>query len=191
MTTEMLVPDPSPRLVTAFAAAAKRMEGLAFVNPALEVEAVGFAPWEGHWLGVLVTPWFMNLILAPRDPALWQRLAQGTCRRYRFPAGDYDFIGAHDDAAGEYQMCSLFSPVLEFDDQAAARLVAQLARAALFDAGNAELREMPEGNLAPPSDPDSEYGEPRTTIEMNLGAPMSKRDFLRGRLATGDRGDRG
>ena len=167
------------------------MGGLAFVNPSLAVEAIGFAPWDGRWLGVLLTPWFMNLTLAPRDPARWARLQQGAHRRYRFPAGDYDFIGAHDDAAGEYQMCSLFSPVLEFDDQATARLVAQLARAALFDAGNAELREMPEGNLAPPSDPDSEHGEPRTTIEMNRGAPMSKRDFLRGRLATGDRGDRG
>ena len=28
-----------------------RMRGLAFVNPALRVEAVGFAPWQGSWLG--------------------------------------------------------------------------------------------------------------------------------------------
>ena len=69
MTTEMLLPDPSPRLVAAFAAAAKRMEGLDFVNLSLAVEAVDFAPWEGHWLGVLVTPWFMTLMLAPRDPS--------------------------------------------------------------------------------------------------------------------------
>ena len=40
--------------------------------------------------------------------------------------------------AGEYQLCSLFSPLLQFDDQETARLVAQLAREALFDAANAE-----------------------------------------------------
>jgi len=188
---DSLLPDPSPRLAAAFEAAAARMEGLSFVNPSLAVEAVGFAPWEGQWLGVLLTPWFMNLILAPRDPAHWAPLAQGARRRYRFPAGDYDFIGAHDDAAGEYQMCSLFSPVLEFADQATARLVAQLARAALFDAANAESRAMPVGNLSPPLGPDSEQGGPLANVEMNLDAPMSKRNFLRGRLAADDRGDRG
>jgi [NiFe] hydrogenase assembly HybE family chaperone len=191
MTTEMLLPDPSPRLVAAFEAVATRMEGLAFVNPSLAVEAVGFAPWEGHWLGVLVTPWCMNLMLAPRDPKHWRRLAQGECRRYRFPAGDYDFIGAHDDAAGEYQMCSLFSPAQEFDDQPTARLVAQLARAALFDAGNAESREMPAGNLAPSPDSDAGHGGPVAILATRLDAPMSKRDFLSGRLAADDRGDRG
>ena len=40
------------------------MQGLAIVNPALEVEAVGFAPWQDHWLGVMVTPWFMSEWLA-------------------------------------------------------------------------------------------------------------------------------
>ena len=191
MTTEMLLPDPSPRLVAAFAAAAKRMEGLDFVNPSLAVEAVDFAPWEGHWLGVLVTPWFMNLMLAPRDPSLWQTLAQGACRRYRFPAGDYDFIGAHDIAAGEYQMCSLFSPAQQFEDQATARLVARLARAALFDAANAEVRAMPVGDLTPASVPDCVPGRPIATLEARLGTPMSKRDFLRGRPAADDRDNRG
>ncbi len=58
--------DPSARLVAAFEAAAVRMRGLPIVNPALAVEAVGFAPWEGHWLGVMVTPWFINLTLLLR-----------------------------------------------------------------------------------------------------------------------------
>src|ERR1019366_1956717 len=102
-----LLPDPSPRLVNAFRAVATRMDGLSFVNPALAVEAVGFAPWQGHWLGVMLTPWFMNLTLAPRDLSVWHSLKQGGKRRYRFPAGDYDFIGAQDDPAGEYQLCSL------------------------------------------------------------------------------------
>ena len=39
-----LLPDPSARLAAVFQAVAERMRGLDFVNPALEVEAVGFAP---------------------------------------------------------------------------------------------------------------------------------------------------
>jgi [NiFe] hydrogenase assembly HybE family chaperone len=186
-----LLPDPSPRLVNAFRAVATRMDGLSFVNPALAVEAVGFAPWQGHWLGVMLTPWFMNLTLAPRDLSIWHSLKQGGKRRYRFPAGDYDFIGAQDDLAGEYQLCSLFSPVLEFEDQETARLVAQLAREALFDVENAEKPLMPVGNLSPQPAPDSTGPGPLENLETHLGAPQSKRDFLHARWAGDDRGDRG
>jgi [NiFe] hydrogenase assembly HybE family chaperone len=180
------LPDPSRRLAHAFRAAAARMEGLSFVNPALEVEPVGFAPWQGHWLGVMLTPWFMNLILAPGDPAVWRALPQGEKRRYRFPAGDFDFIGARDELAGDYQLCSLFSPVLQFEDQPTARMVAQLARDALFDAAHAEPNEMPVANLSPALDAHPASPGPLSS----LAAPQSKRDFLRGRLSGDDRADR-
>lgn len=159
-------PDPSARLTSAFSAIADRMQGLDFVNPALRVEAVGFAPWESHWLGVMVTPWFINLMLVPREAAGWVPLRQGETRRYRFPAGDYDFIGARDATIGDYQMCSLISPP-DFADHESARLVAQLAREALFDPANAE---QPAGATA------------STPLSQRVEAPMSKRDFLRGRI---------
>jgi [NiFe] hydrogenase assembly HybE family chaperone len=176
-------------LTAAFRAAAARMEGLAFVNPALEVEAVGFAPWQGHWLGVMVTPWFMNLTLAAADPAAWQPLVPGAKRRYRFPAGDYEFIGAHDAALGDYQVCSLFSPMERFEDHAAARLVAQLARDALFDPANAEVPAVPVANLSPAVAAEAPAG-PLAQLEATLDAPLSKREFLRGRFLPGDRDDR-
>jgi [NiFe] hydrogenase assembly HybE family chaperone len=184
------LPDPSPRLVNAFQAVAVRMAGLSFVNPALAVEAVGFAPWRGHWLGVMLTPWFMNLILAPREVPAWQSLKQGGKRCYAFPAGAYDFIGAHDELAGEYQLCSLFSPVLQFEDQDTARLVAQLAREALFDVANAETPAMPVASLSPPGPRAADPG-PLEKLKNSLDAPQSKRDFLHGRLTGEDRGHRG
>jgi [NiFe] hydrogenase assembly HybE family chaperone len=184
-------PDPSSRLVASFRLVHERMRGLAFVNPALDVEAVAFAPWQEHWLGVLVTPWFMNLILAPCDATVWTSLKSGEKRSYLFPAGAFDFIGAHDDVAGEYQMCSLFSPLLHFDDQETARLVAVLAREALFDAANAEEADMPVGNLSPARVPSSAEPGPIAQLEAQLTAPQSKRDFLRVRWTGVDRGNRG
>jgi [NiFe] hydrogenase assembly HybE family chaperone len=183
-----VVGNPSARLTDAFRTVAQRMAGLAFVNPALEVEAVAFAPWEGRWLGVMLTPWFMNLTLTPRDPAAWRPLLPGAKRRYRFPAGDYEFVGARDDAIGEYQVCSLFSPLLEFDDHQTARFVATLAREALFDPANAEVAEMPVANLSPPAR--AEPG-PLAQFSESLDAPLSKRDFLRGRILGRGRDDRG
>lgn len=136
------LPDPSPRLEAAFRATAARMAGLGFVNAALHVEAVDFAPWEGHWLGVMVTPWAMNLMLLPRDAAAWQPLRPGDKRHYDFPSGAYEFIGARDPALGEYQMCSLFSPVQQFADHDTARIAAKVARRALLDARTADYEPV-------------------------------------------------
>jgi len=176
------LPDPSLRLNTAFVEVARRMAGLGFLNPALRVEAVAFEPWQGHWLGVMVTPWFMNLVLLPRELEAWRPLAVGAKRKLRFPAGVYEFIGADDAMVGEHQTCSLYSPMLEFEDQAAARLVARLAREALFDAANAEAPEFPRADLSASapgaSTAPADSGHPAHTPAV----AVSKRDFLRGRL---------
>ena len=191
--TPLLLPDPSPRLTAAFRQIAARMQGLGFVNPALEVEAVGFAPWQGHWFGVMVTPWFMNLVLLPHDRSQWQPLPVGGKRKLHFPAGVYEFIGADDPLVGEHQTCSLFSPMLEFEDHAAARLVAQLAREALLDAAHAERPEYPQANLSPPAGvAAAPGGKPGAGggAEPGKDASLSKRDFLRGRFAGGGHADR-
>jgi [NiFe] hydrogenase assembly HybE family chaperone len=175
-----LLPDPSPCLTAAYRSIAQRMDGLNFVNPAIEVEAVGFAPWESHWLGVMVTPWCINLMLLPRDASAWTSLPQGEKLRYRFPAGDYDFISSRDETVGEYQMCSLISPVLEIPDHAAAREVATLARAALLDPANAPVPDVPRES------PDAPTPGPIARLEKQAHAPMSKREFLRGRFLRGE-----
>ncbi len=59
-------------------------------------------------------------MLLPRDPEAWRSIRAGEKQRYDFPAGRYDFIDAVDPIVGEYRMCSLFSPALEFEDHAAA-----------------------------------------------------------------------
>jgi [NiFe] hydrogenase assembly HybE family chaperone len=179
------LPDPSERLEAAFRAVyAEKMQGLAFVNPAVEVEAIGFAPWKHYWLGVMLTPWSMNLLLAPRDPSAWRALPPGEKRRYAFPAGTFDFISAHAGAIGEYLSCSLFSPLLEFADHATARQTAVLAREALFDSANAEVPELPAANLTPASAaadaPDP--APPLAQLEASLATPMSRRDLLHARL---------
>jgi len=184
------LPDPSARLTAAFEAAAARMRGLGFVNPALAVEAVAFAPWDGQWLGVMVTPWCMNLMLLPRDARAWHGLAVGDKQRYTFPAGEYEFIGANDVAIGPYQICSLFSPVLEFRDHETARLVASLARDALFDPANADLPTMPIDDLTPAEAAPAGDG-PLAQIKQTLEAPLSKRDLLRGRFIGTIHDDRG
>lgn len=165
-----LADDPASRLQRAFAHIhATRMQGLPFLNPALQVEALGFRRWEGRWLGVLITPWFMNLVLLPdpAQPQAWQRVRYGDSAGYRLPAGVFEFISAQEPQLGDYQSCSLFSPMFEFADQAGARATALAALDALFDDGTAAGVEGPGTPIAPPAEPERR-------------AP-SRRDFLRGR----------
>jgi len=165
-------PDPRPALEAAFARIhATRMAGLPFLNPALRIEAVGFRRWEGLWLGVLVTPWFMNLMLLPDDESAWPRLRCGDSVAYRLPAGVFEFIRAHEPPLGDYQSCSLFSPMADFADQAGARATAQAALSALFDAASSAGMEGPGTPLAGPA----------TEAPAAVAAAPSRRDFLRGR----------
>jgi [NiFe] hydrogenase assembly HybE family chaperone len=166
-----LRPHPGARLEQAFEAIAARMQGLGFVNPALRVQAVDFEVWEGHWLGVMVTPWSINLLLLPHDPSRWRAVRAGEKQRYDFPSGRYEFIDAIDPDIGQYRMCSLFSPALEFEDHAAAELVARQARRGLLDAA-----------LAEPADARSEASGDVGPLERQATRPMSKREFLRGRF---------
>ena len=195
--------NPSARLTATFEAAATRMAGLPLVNPAIRVEAVGFAPWDEHWLGVMVTPWCMNLVLAPRNAAAWLPLPPGAKRGYRFPAGDYEFVGAHDAIAGVYLACSLFSPMHEFADHETARAVATMARTALLDARLAPAAEAwaPGQSLSQSSEKAEDEARhditnareagPLAALQPGANAPVSKRDFLRGRFFGARRDDRG
>ncbi len=105
---------------------AERMRDLPIVNSRLAVEAVGFDQWEDHDLGVLITPWFMNLVLLPDSKRL-VGLAQGERIECRFPSGPCELTVYHDEELGSYLAAVLFRTVADFPDQDIARAVAEEA----------------------------------------------------------------
>jgi [NiFe] hydrogenase assembly HybE family chaperone len=110
-----------------------RMADLDFLNSRLHVEAIGFRDWNGARVGALVTPWSIVIMILPGTTAVAvPRLATGCSQAWSFPSGDYEFHGHDEPSLGHYQQCSLFSPVLEFESQDAAREAAQAALDALF-----------------------------------------------------------
>lgn len=126
--------DPSDVLVAVFRQIAEtRMQGLPICNPALAVEAIGFRRRnDGHWAGVLITPWGINLLCLPGGEPGWPILSPTEKHWWAFPSGDYEFTVAEESSLGIYHLCSLFSPALEFPDQAQARLTALAIVHALF-----------------------------------------------------------
>lgn len=132
------------RLESVFSAIQQqRMADMPLLNPALSVEALAFTPWREDWLGVLITPWFMNLMLLPQPGHVWREVAAGQTCVHAFPSGEYAFVAGHEPALGDYQSCSLFSPMFEFPDQANARATALAAISHLFAAKTAAQEPVP------------------------------------------------
>ncbi len=109
-----------------------RMQDLPFVNPALTVKAVGFRQVEGDWLGVMVTPWFLNLFLLSGGGRLWGDIPAGERRYLNLPCGTLQFIADDDPELGPYQYCPLIAPVTDIPDMATAFQAAKDALAAVF-----------------------------------------------------------
>ncbi len=175
-----LLADPSPALERRFAAIWRGpMAGLPMVNEQLTVQAVGFQPWGPHWLGVLVTPWFMNLVLMPRELQQWVPLAERESRFHAFAAGVFEFIGGFDEEIGAYQACSLFSPMFEFNSPEQAAATGLAALQALFDAGNRPV-DVPTALPDLPASPTPADATAPATGPAATRQPLSKRDFLFG-----------
>jgi [NiFe] hydrogenase assembly HybE family chaperone len=102
-----------------------RMQGVPLLNPALQVQALGFEPdplEAGIWLGLLITPWFMNLVRmnSQAHAGAVDYLPAGEKATRLFGNTRFEFIGVFEPSLGAFETCSLFSPMFEFADHSAA-----------------------------------------------------------------------
>ena len=109
-----------------------KMRDVPIVNKLLHVQAVGFLVHEGRPIGVLISPWFMNLVVLAGEGEDWSTLVPGTKEVIGFASGEYEFIHNVREMVGGYKACSLFSPMGEFRSQAQAVDVAPAGMVALF-----------------------------------------------------------
>jgi [NiFe] hydrogenase assembly HybE family chaperone len=145
-----LIREREQQLLDAYRAVAERMRTLPVYNPKLDVRVVGLHRAQEGLLGVVTTPWCMNITLLPLAGGAARM--EGTKRELAFPSGSYTFIAGQLAGVGPLETCSLFSPMDEFDDPAVAE---QVARHALE-----ELLKAPAAS--------------------NQATAMSRRNFLRG-----------
>lgn len=110
----------------------ERMADVPILNAALSVEAIDFQGWQGHWLGIVVTPWCMSVLLVPGSADNWVWTGENKRRFVKFPAGEFAFLGSEEAELGEFQSCSLFSPMGKFSNQVEAAMTARASMVALL-----------------------------------------------------------
>ncbi len=167
----------------------ENMQGIPILNPALAVEAVGFSPWGDYQLGILITPWFMNLLLIPNDTQTLADMSCGIKVSHQFPAGTRSFIVNELDDIGLYLSCALYSPMFSFDTQEDAVATASDYMAQLMDSNNRfelsedeqQIERFMRGEISEFKQPVSEPAEVES-LQERIQKPVSRRDLLRGAL---------
>ena len=158
--------SPADSLAAAYRhIATTRMADLPFYNHRLAVEAVGFQRFGDGWLGIVATPWFMNAVLAPLKAGAWNGIRDGIKVTRALPSGSYEFVAGNIEGIGTILNCSLFSPMFEFQEQAAVIEAAEAAMGALL---------APEEFSEPEAPPPSPLPLPAPPAEV------SRRHLLRG-----------
>lgn len=123
--------DLSVRLVALWQGVAPAMADLPIYNPRLDVRATHFIAYRGWRVGVVTTPWFMNVVALPDAPETLP--SQGSNVIVSLPAGDLEAISGQLEGFGPVATVSLFSPMENFDDAGIAGDVAEAALAHLFE----------------------------------------------------------
>ncbi|MGL5386723.1 MAG: hydrogenase-2 assembly chaperone [Serratia sp. (in: enterobacteria)] len=125
--------NPSALLETAFQAVADGgMQDLPFSQPHIPVRACGFQLFEQQWVGTLLTPWMLSLLVLPGPEQQWEPRAVGDKLALSLPCGSVRFIVGEVEGCGQYLACSLMSPLdRHLGAEQALALAQQSARMAL------------------------------------------------------------
>jgi [NiFe] hydrogenase assembly HybE family chaperone len=133
--------DAHPRvrtLVKRFRGVDATMRDLPLYNDKIAIEAIGFRSFGDNALvGVLLTPWFMNLVVLPVEPVPMDMAAVGKAALIELPAGKRSFVVGGDEVIGLFKAYSLHSPVLNFT---------------LPGQAHAEARRMLDFLMSPPAE---------------------------------------
>jgi [NiFe] hydrogenase assembly HybE family chaperone len=131
------------QLTRVFSARVGTMREIGIAHEDLQVSVIRLSAHQGHITGVLLTPWCMNLIRLAGDLPL-PDAAEGSTIVHAYPAGEIAFTVGHAPEIGRLDAASLFSPMFEFADQAAAVATAEAILDELFRQPEAARPERPD-----------------------------------------------
>ncbi|MBA2073832.1 hydrogenase-2 assembly chaperone [Aeromonas veronii] len=103
--------DPAPLLVAQYERIAREeMQALPFYHATMPIvaECVLF---EGQWLGCVLTPWMLSVVLLPGPDQLWPVRSSSDRIALQLPCGNMTFMVGELPETGQLLACSLMSPL--------------------------------------------------------------------------------
>ncbi|MFQ2861795.1 hydrogenase-2 assembly chaperone [Aeromonas caviae] len=103
--------NPAPRLVAQYERIAREeMQGLPFYHPAMPIVAE-CTLFEGQWLGCVLTPWMLSVVVLPGPDQLWPVRGSRDRLALQLPCGNLTFMVGELPETGQLLACSLMSPI--------------------------------------------------------------------------------
>ncbi|RQM50485.1 hydrogenase-2 assembly chaperone [Aeromonas caviae] len=103
--------DPAPLLVAQYERIAQQeMQALPFYHATMPIvaECVLF---EGQWLGCVLTPWMLSVVVLPGPDQLWPVRSCSDRLALQLPCGNMTFMVGALPETGQLLACSLMSPI--------------------------------------------------------------------------------
>ncbi|MBL0446697.1 hydrogenase-2 assembly chaperone [Aeromonas veronii] len=105
------VSNPAPLLVAQYERIAREeMQALPFYHASMPIVAE-CTLFEGQWLGCVLTPWMLSVVVLPGPDQLWPIRSSSDRLALQLPCGDMTFMVGELPETGQLLACSLMSPL--------------------------------------------------------------------------------
>jgi len=125
----------------------EQMQEIPILNSLIAVEALGFHEYQGRIVGIVITPWMMNMFMLPKDGEDWSQYEIGHKLPHQFPSNTYKFMVNEIDGIGYCQTYSIFSPMHEFANHEHALSAAQSFLDTMMIERDPQQNEEPDEEL--------------------------------------------
>lgn len=103
--------NPAPLLIAQYERIAQQeMQALPFYQPAMPI-VVECTLFEGQWLGCVLTPWMLSVVVLPGPEQLWPVRGSSERLALQLPCGNLTFMVGALSETGQLLACSLMSPI--------------------------------------------------------------------------------
>ncbi|HHQ4901751.1 TPA: hydrogenase-2 assembly chaperone [Aeromonas veronii] len=103
--------DPAPLLVAQYERIAREeMQTLPFYHASMPIVAE-CTLFEGQWLGCVLTPWMLSVVVLPGPDQLWPVRSSSDRLALQLPCGNMTFMVGDLPESGQLLACSLMSPL--------------------------------------------------------------------------------
>lgn len=103
--------DPSALFQSAMQQVAQEMQDLPFYRQHIECYCPKFVLFEQQWIGTVVTPWMLSVVILPGKDQEWESREIGDKLSVQLPYKTLTFTVSGMETIPQYLSCSLHSPI--------------------------------------------------------------------------------